>query len=246
MNLESLLSAVVETMESSNVSSIADVPMPHFDATVNLGTPSEALKKAKADLDRQEKEAVVDIEARIADVRESIKSEEDVINAGDYDINTEMAKPDFDRDALAQRRAAAEVAIEVREVKRRELENLKDERDQIVTRMRSRSNRLMEWLRNTEVATRAQQISFIRQNGGTERLNAEKTERSFSNLLSLKKFAAEVLGEELAAEVVESITTFPIPATYEEVLWAQLTTHGKRRFEDHQPLATMLNTTGDA
>ena len=132
MKMENLLTAVMEMATPAPVSSINEVPMPSFDATINLGTPSDALKKTKAELDRQEKAAVAELDEKIAEMREAIKHEDDVIAAGDYDINTEMAKPDFDRDALAQRRAAAEVAIEVREVKRRELENLKDERDQIV------------------------------------------------------------------------------------------------------------------
>ena len=242
MKMDTLLSAVMEMASPAPVTGINEVPMPHFDATINLGTPSDALKRVKSELDRQEKEAVAELDERIATIRDAIKHEDDVIAAGDYNINEEMAKPDFDRKELADRTAAAEVAIQIRQVKRRELEDLKDERDRELGRMRSRSNRLMEWLRNTEVATRAQQISFIRHNGGTERLNAEKTERSFSSLLSLKKFAVECLGEELGDEVIESITTFAIPATYAEVLWQMLTTHGKKRFEDHEPLSTLSTT----
>lgn len=239
--MEALLSKAVEVAAGGDAPvDPSVVPMPEFDSTINLGTPSEAISKARKRLQEIERETIAPRKAEIDAVRAEIAKEQKVIDAAVYDIATELKKGST-RASLAARKSAAEVAEEISQLKRAELDVLKSKMERERRAVINRNERLMTWIQNLEIATRANQISLIR-NNGPDRLNTQKAEKAFYNMLAFKKLASETLGDELADEVFEAITLFVVPNTLEEALWLQLTARGKTKFAEHEPITIQLNT----
>jgi hypothetical protein len=229
--MEALLSKVLETVGIGDTADEgSEALLPELSDTVRLPPPSEAMKQTRRRLAEIEKEELADLRDQLATANEEVAAEEAVIAEADYDVETELAKGET-RESLSARKVAAQVASEILQVKLNNAEEIKAKIDTKRRELNQRSTRLMSWLAQTEVQTRAYQISLIT---GADRLTNEKFARAYRLLQALEKFATEMIGEKLAKEVIASITNNPIPPSLQECLLLQMPKRDRDQIESEQ------------
>ena len=229
--MEALLTKVLETVGiGDNVDEGPEALLPEMSDTVRLPPPSEAMKETRRRLAEIEKEELADLREQLKAVQAEVAAEEAVIAEADYSIEEELAKGET-RESLSARKVAAQVASEILQVKLNNAEEIKAKIDTKRRELHQRSTRLMSWLAQTEVQTRAYQISLIT---GADRLTNEKFARAYRLLQRLEEFATEMIGEKLAKEVIASITNNPIPATLQECLLLQMPKRDRDQIEQEE------------
>lgn len=216
-----------------------EVPMPEMSDTVHLPPPSAAMKEARLKLADIEKKGLANLRKQLKAASAEVATEEAIIAEADYDIETELANGST-RESLVAKKTAASVASEILEVKLNEVESIKAKLDTKTKELKRRSHRLMSWLQQTEVQTRAYQISMIT---GANRLHPEVFSRAYNLLTNLEAYATEMLGENLADRVIASITNNPIEPTLQGCLLAQM--HPRNRREIESQLANDTTKNGE-
>ena len=204
-----------------------EVPMPEMSDTVHLPPPSEAMRETRAKLADIQKQGLANLKEQLKEANAEVAAEEAVIAEADYDIEAELAKG-ATRESLVAKKTAASVASEILDVKLNEVESIKAKLEVKKKELTRRSHRLMSWLQQTEVQTRAYQISMIT---GANRLNPEVFSRAYTLLTKLEEYATEMLGEDLAKRVIASITHNPIEPTLQGCLLAQMHPRNRREIE---------------
>ena len=225
--MEALLTKVLDAVGVVDADGGTDAPLPELSDTVRLPPPSAALKETRAKLAAIEKEELVDLREQLKVVNDEIAAERKVVEAGDFNLDELIAKG-TPKSKLQKMRVDAELASEIIEIKEGTAADIKAKIDVKRAELHRRSTRLMSWLSQTEVATRAYQISLIT---GADRLSTDKFARAYRLLQQLEIFATEMLGEKLAKEVIASITNNPIPPTLQECLLAQMHPRDRKNFE---------------
>ena len=220
--MEALLTKVLDAVGAGGTRDSdggSEALLPELSDTVHLPPPSEALKETRRRLNEIEREELAGLKEQLAAAKEEVAAEEAVIAEADYDIEEELAKGET-RETLSAKKVAAQVASEILQVKLNAVADIEAKIDAKRKVLLRRAERLRSWLNQTEVATRAYQISLIT---GADRLRPEKFTRAYRLLKQLEVYAAEMLGDELAERVIASITHNPVPPTLHECLLAQMT-----------------------
>ena len=229
--MEALLSKVLETVGiGDNADEGPEALLPEMSDTVRLPPPSEAMKETRRRLAEIEKEELADLREQLKAVNDEIAEERKVVEAGDFNLAELIAKG-TPKSKLQKMRVDAELAAEIIEIKENAVADIKAKIDTKRRELHQRSTRLMSWLAQTEVQTRAYQISLIT---GADRLTNEKFARAYRLLQKLEEFATEMIGEKLAKEVIASITNNPIPPTLQECLLLQMTKRDRDQIESEQ------------
>ena len=229
--MEALLSKVLETVGiGDNADEGPEALLPEMSDTVRLPPPSEAMKETRRRLAEIEKEELADLREQLKAVNDEIAEERKVVEAGDFNLAELIAKG-TPKSKLQKMRVDAELAAEIIEIKENAVADIKAKIDTKRRELHQRSTRLMSWLAQTEVQTRAYQISLIT---GADRLTNEKFARAYRLLQKLEEFATEMIGEKLAKEVIASITNNPIPPTLQECLLLQMPKRDRDQIESEQ------------
>ena len=229
--MDSLLKSALETVSSAvglgSPETGSEMPLPEMSDSVHLPPPSQAMKETRAKLADINKKGLANLKKQLKDANAEVAAEEAVIAEADYDIEAELANG-ATRESLVARKTAAGVAAEILEVKLNEVESIKAKLEVKHKELNRRSHRLMSWLQQTEIATRAYQISMIT---GSDKLHPEKFARAYRLLESLEVYATEMLGEDLAKRVVASITHNPVEPTLHACLLAQMHPRDRKAIE---------------
>jgi hypothetical protein len=214
--------------------------MPTGDLTqVNLGKPPESLKDARARLKALEADEKAELISQRDALITEAEAEEKIAAAGVYDIKEELANG-ATRESLANRRASAEVASEIAQLKRGEIADVTEQINDIHRAWGRKTERLMQWVSQVEVNTRAWAIALIR-GGNDHKLSPSNTERAFYQILELDKHAREILDDdELVDRLMDDITRLEMPltdrgVTQQGVLWTLMTPKGRDRFKNDNP-----------
>ena len=235
-----LLEAAIEiATKGADVVDQTAVPMPEYRGTVELGRPSDAMKAAREKLSQNERDALSSLKERIEALTAQIAEEQQVIKDADVDAAKAIKAGTETRESLATKRANASISIELIADLEMQKADVRDQYDRERHRLGRIRDRLMGWAQNIEVATRSFQIDCIQ---GKDRLQIEKYGRAMSNLLSFRAYAIEHLGEELAAELEEAITTNPIPPTLVECLFENMATRDREKYAEHEPTTTIIES----
>lgn len=207
-------------------------PMPEYTGQVSLGKPSEAMKAARAKLQQNEKDALVELKERLESLRSQIDEEKAVVAAADVDAAKAIKAGTETRESLATKRANASVSMELIHDLENQVEDVKHDMQRERGRLSTIRDRLMNWATNLEIATRSYQIDCIQ---GRDKLRAEKYGRTMNNLLAFRVFAAEHLGEELAEQLEASITTNPVPSSLIGCLFQNMSPKDQKKYAEHNP-----------
>lgn len=217
-------------------------PMPEYTGIVQLGKPSDALKAARSKMAQNEKEALSGLNKKLASLKTQIEEERAVVAGADVDAAQAIKSGTETRESLATKRANASVSMELIADLENQVEDVKYQIQRDRARFSTMRERMMNWAQNIEIATRSYQIDCIQ---GRDRLRSEKYGRTMNNLLSFRVFATEHLGPELTQQLEEAITTNPIPPTLIECLFENMTPADQRKYADHKPTKTIIES-GDA
>lgn len=228
--MEALLTKVLDAVGAGDSGVGSDAPLPELSDTVHLPPPSEALKETRRRLSEIEREAMTDLREQLAAAKEEVAAEEAVIAEADYDVEDALANGET-RESLSAKKIAAQVASEILQVKLNVVADIEAKIDTKRRELKRRADRLNGWLHQTEVQTRAYQISLVT---GADRLHPEKFARAYRLLKQLEQYASEMLGEDLAKRVIESITTNQVPPTLHECLLAQMTKRDRDRITNNE------------
>lgn len=228
--MASLLTKVLDAVGAGDSDGGTDAPLPELSDTVRLPPPSEAMKETRRKLAEIEKAELAELREQLKAVNDEIAEERKVVEAGDFNLAELIAKG-TPKSKLQKMRVDAELAAEIIEIKENAAADIKAKIDTKRHELLRRSQRLMGWLQQTEVQTRAYQISLIT---GADRLTNEKFARAYRLLQSLEEYATEMLGEDLSKRVIASITNNPVPPTLHECLLLQMPRRDRDQFESEK------------
>jgi hypothetical protein len=215
----------------------SEVPMPEMSDTVHLPPPSQAMKEARASLQERERKGLADLKEQLAEVEAEIATEQKIVDAGDFNLADMLAKG-TPKSKLQKMRIDAELAAEIIEIKLNNAADIKAKLAMKRKELQFRSHRIMSWLQQTEVQTRAYQISMIT---GANRLHPEVFARAYKLLQALEREARDLFGEDLAKRVIQSITTNPVEPTLHLSLLAQMHPRDRKAIESKLETKTTKN-----
>lgn len=222
--LQSLLNTIIpDDVETEDESSLPDLG--DADYVLNLGPQSEHAPAVRANLKKQLDDECADLRADKKELQEQLAEKRALSKESDQPVSVLMAAGKTE-DQIIHIRAAGSVAAEMAEDLLDRIQRIDDQIEVIVKKHRNRANRVLDTLSNAEIATRAWLIDFVQ--GGTRetKLNPERAERSYKQLLHAEKVLSDLLGDPvLAARSLKAVTTFVCPTDQYSTLFSLM---GKR------------------
>jgi type I site-specific restriction endonuclease len=233
-----LMNAVEEIFGGGN-----DVAPPHESElpdsqqlnTINLGKPGQALVAVRKRLAELRDADLVDLKAKLEELRKAVEAEKVVIAEADYDLKAELEKG-TSREDLASKHAAAEIAEGILRIKQDEIDDVNEEIGRVTKAWASKSTRVMNSIQQLEIAHRRYVQAYA--GGGSQeiKLNPERQERAFFAIVNTRELLLATLDDdELAEAAMAEATTLHIPSDYESVLWSLMTPKGRNRFKNYDP-----------
>lgn len=203
----------------------------HNVTEVALAGNKEIWAEVRRELQSSENELTADLREKRRLLQEEEKAEMDVYRKGDRSLE-EMMADGLSREEIIEARSAAQVALEMAQLKQKEIDQVSDEIDRIKRDWITRRDRCTETLRQLEIATRAWLLDLV-SGGNYHKLNAEKSIRQYGALLHAEKFTADVLGHDLAARAVRELGTFKVPDNVWDTVFSVMPERfRKEKFDD--------------
>lgn len=233
--VESVMSILTtgEAPEPSPESVLPDNPN-HSITEVRLGGNKEIWAEVRRRLAEIENDLLAELRERKRALEEEERAEIATYEAGDRDIEAMMADG-LSREQIIEARSTASVALEMAQLKQREIDAVDDEIEKTRKAWIRNRERATTVLHNLEVSTRAWLLDLV-SGSNVHRLNPDRPARQYGHLLHAEKVAIDVLGEELGSRAVRQLGTFQAPDNVWDTVWLLMTERNrKEHYEDMTP-----------
>ena len=247
-----LIDSVMQVMAGASVEDVTSSAMPdspiHNIHEVRLGTPKPVMAEVRQRLTELENDLTAELREKRRILKEEHAAEMAVYKEGDKSVE-ELTAEGRSREEIIHARSAAQVAMEMAQVKEREIDLVGDELDRLKSTFNTKRNRVLTALNQIEIGVRAWLLDYISGNP-TNRLNPERPVRAYKQMLQRERFLTDVLQDnDLAARAIKELATLACPDNIYETLFAVMPPRYHKEYEDDQPAMVMerLNNaiTGD-
>jgi hypothetical protein len=235
------------TVEEVTSSAMPDSPI-HNIHEVRLGTPKPVMAEVRQRLTELENELTAELREKRRVLKEEYAAEMAVYKEGDKSVE-ELTAEGKSREDIIHARSAAQVAMEMAQVKEREIDLVEDELSRLKSTFQTKRDRVTTSLSQIEVGVRAWLLDYVSGNP-TNRLHPERPVRAYKQMLQRERFVTEALQDnDLAARAIKELATLVCPDNIYETLFAVMPPRYHKEYEDDRPAAVMerLNNaiTGD-
>ena len=251
MRNESLISSVVGILSGQEVITPSPDLMPDVeqDVQLHLGKPDPVIAEVRARL----KELHDDAKAELVEKRNALIEKRDaellIVEEGDKSV-AQLTAEGKTREEIIHARSAQSVAAEIAGGIEHQIDAVDDEIARIDKNHYTKRDRVIKGLEGIETAARAWLLDFV-QGGNTNRLNPDRSQRAYGQMLSRESFIRETLDDdELAERAILACGTFVCPSNVWETLFAVMPDRYHAGFEDDTPEIVLARlqyaTTGDS
>ncbi len=242
MSNKGLIDSVMKVMAGASVEEVTASAMPdspiHNIHEVRLGTPKPVMAEVRQRLTELENELTAELREKRRVLREEYAAEMAVYKEGDKSVE-ELTADGKSREDIIHARSAAQVAMEMAQVKEREIDLVEDELSRLKSTFRTKRDRVLTSLSQIEVGVRAWLLDYVSGNP-TNRLQPERPVRAYKQMLQREQFVTDVLQDnDLAARVIKELATFACPTNIYETLFAVMPRRYHKDYPDDQPEAVM-------
>ena len=193
---------------------------------VVLGSNKEMWSEVRRKLAELENELLADARERLRVLTEEERAEMKVYQQGDRDIQAMMADG-MTREQIIDARSTASVALELAQLKQKEIDDVEDEIERIKRGWITKRDRVTRTLQAVEIGTRSWLLDLV-SGTNSNRLNPDRPDRMYGSLLHAEKFCTEVLGVELGSRAVRAMGTFPVSDNVWDTVWSMTNPRSKK------------------